>query len=203
MKYHCLFLFQTNLSDLFAGSIKSTDPALNQWLEKLKHRLQEEEEFVHCDMDKLSMMKQNIEAGNWRDARSNCEMLLAKLRPFDIHRTVYLINESVKYAEAIKDEHAVVFLGRSGAGKSTTLLYLTGHPMTQRNNAYRDIGPEDGSAPPEFVVNGNPESETAYVRGIPMKLEDLEKMDVDTYNIEDKCTKVVMLDTPGMLHRVF
>lgn len=165
-------------------------------IQQLRSRL-EVETFYHVPSSKIETLASQVHDSDWKEALATCVQLLKKIRPFCIHTTLYLIGESKTHSEKLRGKKAVVFLGRSGAGKSTTLLYLTGCPMNQRSNAFKDIGPEDGQAPEGFAVNGAPESETAYVRGLEVTAEYLE--DVNDLDFEGKVT---FLDTPGIGHHL-
>ena len=52
--------------------------------------------------------------------------LLKKVRPFSYNECLHLISKTKESATSLKDKEVTVFLGSSGSGKSTTLLYLTG-----------------------------------------------------------------------------
>ena len=123
--------------------------------------------------------------------------IVKQMRHFDIATTIDLIKQSKKSAKELEGRSVVPFIGRSGAGKTTTILYLTGRPMCVRNNAHRDIAPEPGSEVDGFVINPRPESETAHVKAVPMPPRMLPK---GAGGEDRQCNgDTFFADTPGMI----
>eukprot|EP00043_Microstomoeca_roanoka_P004303 m.48881 g.48881 ORF g.48881 m.48881 type:complete len:2810 (-) comp12432_c0_seq1:42-8471(-) len=184
------------------GALATPQPTqshdIQDLLAKLDARLKKEA-YHRIGPGAVDRLRHHISRSNWGDAFAEGTQLLQSIRPFNIHTTIYLIQQSKAYAQVMKDKSVVVFLGRSGAGKTTSILYLTGHSMIRRDNEYRDIGPRPGDAPSEFRVNGDPESETAHVFGIEVSKDDLEKFECDPVTMDElEPLSVLFVDTPGI-----
>jgi energy-coupling factor transporter ATP-binding protein EcfA2 len=104
-----------------------------------------------------------------QDIEEALGMLLKTLRPIDIKELMDYIESTVAAAGRIKDQDVVLLLGSTGAGKSTTVLFLAGEKMS---HTYMDglvhIGPV-GNVRPElaaFTATPFDESETRVINAV-------------------------------------
>ncbi len=57
----------------------------------------------------------------------------------DYDKLISEAEESKKYAERIKNKKIIIFLGTTGAGKSTTINYLRGKSLKKLEIEYKDV----------------------------------------------------------------
>ena len=155
----------------------------------------EKEVFLPITAQDIMDLKAAIKSNNFDMAAGKARKILKQTRPFCIATTIRLIKQSMKSAEELEGRSVVPFIGRSGAGKTTTILYLTGLPMCVRSNGFQDIGTEPGSEPNGFVINPRPESETAYVKAVPLTRTELRARKIPTRRLS---SDLFLTDTPGV-----
>jgi len=104
--------------------------------------------------------------------------VIGKIRPFDIRKTRKLTEIDDKCFEKVKDQEILLFLGGTGSGKSTSILYLCGCTMEKvdvdgyHNHIQAKEMPDGCDEELRNVVcSPHPVSETSNVRAINVKIE--------------------------------
>eukprot|EP00012_Vannella_robusta_P010600 CAMPEP_0206199162 /NCGR_PEP_ID=MMETSP0166-20121206/10096_1 /ASSEMBLY_ACC=CAM_ASM_000260 /TAXON_ID=95228 /ORGANISM="Vannella robusta, Strain DIVA3 518/3/11/1/6" /LENGTH=156 /DNA_ID=CAMNT_0053617209 /DNA_START=349 /DNA_END=819 /DNA_ORIENTATION=+ len=69
-------------------------------------------------------------------ARNKLIKLLAEVRPLDIAETQYLVDKTIEASKLIQGQEIVLFVGPTGAGKTTTILFLSGAELVLEQYEY-------------------------------------------------------------------
>lgn len=119
---------QTNTSPFFqeytTASIETKFSTLDDTLKK--------EKFTNTS-NMFGELKTAITAKNWVLANASAHKLLRIVRPFAIHDVLQSIGKTESTAIQTKEQDAILFLGSSGAGKSTAIHFLAGSSMQTIN----------------------------------------------------------------------
>ncbi|KAL4434988.1 hypothetical protein ABPG74_017744 [Tetrahymena malaccensis] len=114
----------------------------------------------------------------------DAEKLLKKIRPLNINEMKRLINEANQVSFLIKGEEIILFLGNTGAGKSTTVHFLAGSRMVElkkevENGSFLSyIGPDPSKIQNKALQNvrigTQAESETRYITPVKVNYSDIQ-----------------------------
>ena len=109
---------------------------LDSMFEILKKQLKEEETFTNpfLVMRQLDEIRSNFIRNN-TDCIQKLEKILNDVQIFSmkrIEKVLYYANDAEGEINKIKGKDVVLFLGVTGSGKSTTILYLTGWVSAQK-----------------------------------------------------------------------
>jgi len=188
------FLYEVNSKLLYlvysSESNETIEIDLNdmkQQLDHLKQRLKVEE-LTFISVDNLFIHLKN---GDLKTLSEELSRILKQLRPLDIHEIQRLVNEAEICAEMIKGEDVVLFLGDTGAGKSTHIHFLAGSKMVKTIvKGLNHIMPTEIKNPALKKVSSSPfaKSETRFISAVPINI-----LDMDGDNNE----RLVLCDTPG------
>jgi len=86
--------------------------------------------------------EKEVRVKKWDAAKNALEEMLRKVQPLDIPETIYLVQKANEVAYLIKKQHVILFMGSTGAGKSTTIHFLAGSEMVSRiKNGLSHISP--------------------------------------------------------------
>ena len=101
---------------------------------------------------------------------------MKQVRAFDIEETISLFNKTMEASENVKGKDICLLLGKTGAGKSTTIHFLAGSEMVCDANTGH-IEPRKGGIKNHHLKNVKTEwtvteSVTRYIAGVPIKLSD-------------------------------
>ncbi|KAL4496937.1 hypothetical protein ABPG72_002093 [Tetrahymena utriculariae] len=100
-------------------------------LEVLQIQLQLEG-LMNADLKfKISQIYAQFMSYNWYQAINQVEKLLKQLRPLNIAELKRLIDKTVEAAKLIENQDIILFLGSTGAGKSTSIHFLAGSTMKE------------------------------------------------------------------------
>jgi len=113
-----------------------------------------------------------IKAKDWKSAKSNLSLLLKQIRPLNIKEIERLVEKGSEAATLIKGKDAIIFVGETGAGKSTTILCLSGTQMMKNGDHYMAAEIKN-SALAGVTTSASSKSETRYIKCIPIKPKDL------------------------------
>lgn len=105
-----------------------------------------------------------------------------------LERIAGILSESSQIVENVIDRELIVFLGRTGAGKSTAIGYLSGLNMVRVGKSRRKIVPEDQAAVEQLGVkiSSGRDSCTMHATAVDSK-----------YLSEDDLHHIAFLDTGG------
>lgn len=131
-------------------------------------------------------------SGKLDEVINNSALLSRKVNPFNIPSYLALSSKAMQAKSAVKGKDVVVVLGSTGAGKSTTIQYLTGAEMVQKKVMGIDHieAKEDNDITRMLKSSPESKSETRYIASVPVNYE--------TGNRFRKNTKEIWIcDTPG------
>ena len=120
---------------------------------------------------------------------ANLENILKKLNPINIQETQRLFMKSKTNAEEIKNKKIILFLGGTGAGKSTTICYLAGCKMKKIAPGQIEIHPKPQIKIP-CKIGSSTKSETKCINPIRLEMQKIMK------NFEEE---IYLCDAPGFL----
>ena len=134
---------------------------------------------------------------DWKSARINLKKIIDEIRPFNIKKMLELYNKIEESGEELLNKDVVLFLGHTGAGKSTTIHFLAGSQMV-RDKSTDHIEPVNVTNKwlKDIITEFRPgQSVTRFVSAVPINLRQagLE------FAISDRKAKpnIVLCDTPG------
>lgn len=124
MQEDCLPVFYRLLEDLVKKRLKSLDikildsyqPVLAKKVRALSRQYYDE---LRAERSPVAILKQVVLDANYA-------LLVDKRRNVELARTMQLLSESFKHIEEMRDKDLVLFMGNTGAGKSTSISYLMG-----------------------------------------------------------------------------
>ena len=101
---------------------------------------------------------------------------MREVRAFDIEETITLFNKTMEASRSVKGKDICLLLGKTGAGKSTTIHFLAGSEMV-KDARTGHVEPRKGSVKNHHLKNVKTEwtvteSVTRYIAGVPIKLSD-------------------------------
>ncbi|ETN98286.1 hypothetical protein RFI_39224, partial [Reticulomyxa filosa] len=116
----------------------------------------------------------------------------AEKENFDIGLMLELVKKAEEAANKIKDKNVILFIGGTGAGKSTLIHFLAGSKMKKQTvDGKPHIAPVKviNKALIDVTCSPSAESETKYITAIPINLKEL--------SVRSKLDNIVLCDTPG------
>ena len=127
---------------------------------------------------------------DWKKMKRGLLEILKHWKVIDIGEILELIEKTNEASKSIEDQDILLLLGKTGAGKSTTIHYLTGSTFQKRTeNGITYYTPVKCSPTLEKVKTSfQTKSETRYVTAIPVNFRDV--------GINKK-GDIVICDTPG------
>lgn len=144
----------------------------------------------YCDND-LSAISAAFKRKDWKSSKELLEALLREIRPFDIQELQRLVLKAREAAKSIEGQDILLLLGRTGAGKSTTIHFLSGSKMEKQYiEGLTHIGPVEikNEILREVTTSPHAKSETRYIRAIPINFKEAGL---------DRDGGIVICDTPG------
>ena len=153
------------------------DTEIQTELDNLKERLKIEEINSQKNDDRVTSVSINIKNKNWKRAEKELTSLLKLIRPLDMHELLRLVEKVNDAADLVRGKKIILFLGRTGTGKSTTIHFLAGSKMIQKLEDDRTIiVPAEIKNPDlEKVVCSTKasSSETRYIRPVTVNYKDV------------------------------
>jgi len=166
-----------------------TDQDIQRELELLKERIKIEDLFVQQEINRIEV---NVNSNAWKEAELEINLVLKKIRSLNLQELFRLIGYGKSAATLIDGKDVILFLGKTGAGKSTTIHCLAGSTMEVKT-----VNGVDYIAPTKMRTNhlervktslSSSKSETRYITAIPIDLKELGSI---------SRRQVVLCDTPG------
>ena len=145
---------------------------LNELKERTKTEILDTKKMKY-DLDEISIL---INKGDWKSAKSSLRLRLKEVQPLNIAEVERLIKKGSEAATLIRGKDAIIFIGETGVGKSTTLHYLSGSRIIRREleKGYHYIPIEiKNPVLAGVTTSASSASETRYIKCIPIKLTDL------------------------------
>ena len=99
--------------------------------------------------------------------------LIKQLRPVDFSEIEFLVNKAKEAGIKIDGKEIILLLGATGAGKSTTILYLAGQKLAKTNNHVGPVGNLKYPDLKQVISSNSAASETRYVHPVVIPLADL------------------------------
>jgi hypothetical protein len=161
------------------------------------------EKFDNPDLDvSLELIGNKIMMKDWKSADKELVEFSRKIKPVDIFELKFLIKKAREAGELIKNQDVILFFGKTGSGKSTTIQFLAGSKMIKKKVEIEDgkyleiICPDENLLNPAFksVVVGFQNSETRYINPVTVNL-------IDLGAFEDKT--IILCDAPGFGMDIF
>jgi len=122
--------------------------------------------------------------------KTNHSIVIKKEQGVQVAERMRMLEEAYQHAKALEGKHAVLFMGNTGCGKSTSVAYYQGARTRTAENAVRDkviTITGDASRYPK-VGQSLAESETVYTKGFPI-------IDQDKLNNFDQL--LILADSAG------
>jgi flagellar biosynthesis GTPase FlhF len=167
------------------------DTEIGKEFECLKERLRIEE-FESTEIDySVSAASIKIKNKNWKCAITALRQLLKRIQPLDMHELFRLVEKVDDAAVLVKNKEIILFMGRTGSGKSTTIHFLSGSKMVQvEEDGYDHIAPTEIKNPDLEKITSSPKarSETRYITPVTVNYSD-----VGAYSYGS----VILCDSPG------
>ena len=136
--------------------------------------------------DILKKAENDLKTSSFKNALDLLYLVKQKLEPLDIEMLRYYNSQTESSTTILKDHYkTILFLGRTGAGKSTTIQYLAGSKMKQQNiNGLDHIGFEiNKNILSKITTSPEKKSETKYINIVPIN--------------SSTNDKILLCDTPG------
>ena len=114
--------------------------------------------------------------------------LIKQLRPVDFSEIEFLVNKAKEAGVKIDGKEIILLLGATGAGKSTTILYLAGQKLAKTNNHVGPVGNLKYPDLKQVISSNSAASETRYVHPVVIPLADL---------IPGETGFIIYCDAPG------
>jgi hypothetical protein len=192
-----LYLVSLKLIDverLFDANIVIPDDIETAMLEQLnclKERLIIEDFRSKAFENLVETCCTNIKNKNWQAALTILKELFQKLSPLNMHELIRLVQRVDEAAHLIQKKDIILFLGETGAGKSTTIHFFAGSTMKPvKVNGLNHITPTNVINPELKRVTTSPfaRSETRYITSVEVN-----------YRSVGASTNgsIILCDTPG------
>ena len=143
------------------------------------------EEFNETVIAKFKTFADKVNKSSWSSARDELAQILKLVRPLHIQEIVSLTEKAITAGTILKGKKIFLFLGATGAGKSTTIHYLCGSSFQEELvDGLRHLLPTDIKNPDLRNVTTSPyaRSETRCITAVSL---DEEYVLCDTPGFED------------------
>jgi len=157
---------------------------------KLKERMTIE----GLQLPRLKNSLANIEAHfsneDWKSASETTMKLLKEIRFLNIQEIIRLVHKSQDSVNLAAKQDIVLFLGTTGAGKSTTIHFLAGSEMDQEEGSDHIFAqPPANQGLHKITISASTKSETRYITSVTVNFAD----------IEGSCENgtIILCDAPG------
>ncbi|EAR87661.2 helicase carboxy-terminal domain protein (macronuclear) [Tetrahymena thermophila SB210] len=167
---------------LTSNGIKIADEYYSQvlnFLLEIENRLKIEDQLGPEILQSIQCLKLSIDHDNLKQFIVDTEKLLKKIRPLNVNEMNRLINEANKASNIMKGQDIILFLGNTGAGKSTTVHFLSGSRMVKLKSEFIDyIGPDPNKilnkSLQKVKIGVQAQSETRYITPVQVHYQDVQ-----------------------------
>jgi hypothetical protein len=179
------------------GRIGTTKDKIAEVWENLKRKLQDKHNRITIeDSRTVKILERRYANNDWHSMYRLSVAFLKRMHPLDIKKLIQLIKATKQHEETMDGQAIILFLGKTGTGKSTAVHFLAGSKMVATKMYGLDhIAPQGtreglskNTALEEVGVSPHAKSETRYVTAVPIDLESF---------CEFEDGSVVLCDTPG------
>jgi energy-coupling factor transporter ATP-binding protein EcfA2 len=167
------------------------DTEIEKEFEYLKERLKIEEPSSSDIQNSVEQVFINIKGGYWKAALSTLRKIFKKISPLNMQEMFRLIEKVDDAAQLIKGKQIILFLGGTGSGKSTTIHFLAGSRMVEKEvKGLNHIAPVEirNSSLKNITTSPFSRSETRYITPVTVNFTD-----VGGYNTGS----IILCDSPG------
>jgi hypothetical protein len=179
------------------GRIGTTEDKIAEVWKNLKRKLQDKHNRITIeDSRTVKILERRYANNDWHSMYRLSVSFLQRMHPLDIKKLIQLIKATKQHEETMDGQAIILFLGKTGTGKSTTVHFLAGSKMVATKVYGLDhIAPQGtrkglskNTALEQVGVSPHAKSETRYVRAVPIELENF---------CEYEGGSVILCDTPG------
>ena len=179
------------LSDANIVKPENVETAMLEQLNCLKERLTIENFQSKAFESLAETCCTSIKDKNWQTALTKLKELFQKLSPLNMHELIRLVQKIDEAAHLIQGKDIILFLGETGAGKSTAIHFFAGSTMKRvKVNGLHHITPTNVINPELKRVTTSPfaRSETRYITSVEVN-----------YRSVGGSTNgsIILCDTPG------
>jgi energy-coupling factor transporter ATP-binding protein EcfA2 len=177
-----LMHFQQKSSAENISAQTEAEDEVNSLVQKLKDQLKKEELYFENVKDIVRNLKLNITSNNYSSVEGLLKKLLNIIRPLNVSEIQKLVSKAQEAAVLIRDKDVVLLVGETGAGKSTTIQFLSGAkmedaPVEISPGKYLDhitaVGPVTNPGLKNVKSAPFSKSETRYIAPVSIQLRDI------------------------------
>nr|NGX38657.1 hypothetical protein [Chlamydiota bacterium] len=174
-------LLENKLSSTMDMPSSSSGDVQDEQIKLVSSRLRvhlEREELMSKEIGKsLEMLDTKILCRDFTRAKDENAKIKRLLIPFDIEQMRILYEKSLQAGALLKGEEVILFLGETGAGKSSTIHYLAGSKFELREQILKKSKilymspvklPEGNMHLRNVTVSPTAASETRYITAVPI-----------------------------------
>ena len=189
IRLSALLCFKQNGLEKHGDLLVST--AIEDEIKKFQYCLKSESLFSRSLENTLSETMRLIKVNDYKFANDKVGGLLKEIRPFDIREFHTLVSKARESSNSVNGQDILLLLGRTGAGKSTTIHFLAGSTMGKKKvDGLDHIAPikVKNTILNDVTTSPHKRSETRYIRSVPINFRDAGL---------DKDGGILCCDTPG------
>ncbi|KAL4496498.1 hypothetical protein ABPG72_014728 [Tetrahymena utriculariae] len=145
----------------------------------------------------LQLIQKEFQNQNFQNAKLILYKIFRAQNPLDLQKITGQINQSLDFSKDIVDQEIIIFLGFTGAGKSTLIHYLAGSDIQQITTKDGLTHWEPSNQNPQYknldhvVSKADAKSETKFVIPIKIRTKDQKGNEYGEDN------EYILCDTPG------
>ena len=130
-----------------------------------------EEGLINNSVIFESIMAAKVQINEKKLFMQSISRIMKEISPIDWNEVEFLVEKANEAGNKIKGQDIILLLGATGAGKSTTILYLAGQPLKGNNQHVTPDGPLKYSDLSHVITSDSAASETRYIHPVVIPLE--------------------------------
>ena len=130
-----------------------------------------EEGLINNSVIFESIMAAKVQINEKKLFMQSISRIMKEISPIDWNEVEFLVEKANEAGKKIKGQDIILLLGATGAGKSTTILYLAGQPLKGNNQHVTPDGPLKYSDLSHVITSDSAASETRYIHPVVIPLE--------------------------------